>query len=288
MVAIKMDGKSLAEKMQMNLKERVAQFKEEKGVVPELVVLLVGENEASKLYVRNKEAAVNKVGMKSVIEHLPIDITEEALLEKIDFYNHKEECHGILVQLPLPTHLDEQKMLRAIDYHKDVDGFHPMNVGNFFLGNKTTLPCTPYGIMTLLKEYNIDFDGKLAVVVGRSNIVGKPMTQMLLNEHATVTTAHSRTPNLQELTKQADILVVAVGQPHFITKDFVKEGAIVVDVGTNRNDMGKLIGDVSEEVSEIASYITPVPGGVGPMTVTMLLEQTFDHAVENTKNNNRK
>lgn len=271
-----LNGKELAEKMQADMKVRVDHLRE-KGKVPGLTVVLVGENKASQVYVRNKEKQANKVGIKSEVIRLPETISEQDLLEQIQTLNDDPTVHGILVQLPLPGHMDEQKVLRAIHYAKDVDGFHPMNMGNFLLGNDSTLPCTPYGIMKLLEAYDIPVAGKNALIIGRSNIVGKPMALMLMQENATITIAHSKTKNLKELAQQADILVAAIGRGHMITGDYIKPGAVVVDVGMNRNAEGKLIGDVdTQSVMGIASYVTPVPGGVGPMTITMLLEQTIN------------
>lgn len=268
-------GKDLADKMQKAMKNRVDRLREE-GKVPGLTVVLVGEDKASQVYVRNKERRAHKVGIKSDVIRLPETTSESELLTIIQTLNADKSVHGILVQLPLPKQIDEQKILRSIDYEKDVDGFHPMNMGNFLLGNESTLPCTPYGIMTLLKSYDIAFEGKKALVIGRSNIVGKPMALMLMNENATVTIAHSHTQNLKALAKEADILVVAIGKGHLVNADYVKQGAIVIDVGMNRDAAGKLIGDVNTEaIDGIASYVTPVPGGVGPMTITMLLEQTI-------------
>lgn len=268
-------GKDLADKMQKAMKNRVDRLREE-GKVPGLTVVLVGEDKASQVYVRNKERRAHKVGIKSDVIRLPETTSESELLRIIQTLNADKSVHGILVQLPLPKQIDEQKILRSIDYEKDVDGFHPMNMGNFLLGNESTLPCTPYGIMTLLKSYDIAFEGKKALVIGRSNIVGKPMALMLMNENATVTIAHSHTQNLKALAKEADILVVAIGKGHLVDADYVKQGAIVIDVGMNRDAAGKLIGDVNTEaIDGIASYVTPVPGGVGPMTITMLLEQTI-------------
>lgn len=275
-----LDGKKLAKEMQAEMKERVTQLAK-KGIVPGLSVILVGENKASQIYVRNKERQSEKIGINSTIIRLSDTISEEELLREVEKLNEDPAVHGILVQLPLPKHIDEQKVLRSIHYEKDVDGFHPMNMGNFLLGNEATLPCTPYGIMTLLRAYGVEPEGKNALVIGRSNIVGKPMALMLMNANATVTIAHSRTKNLQELAKNADILVSAIGKGHFVTADFIKPGAVVIDVGMNRNEKGKLIGDVDTEAAMgIASKITPVPGGVGPMTITMLLEQTIQK-VEN-------
>lgn len=270
-----LDGKKLAAEMQQKMKVRVAELKKE-GKIPGLTVILVGEDKASQIYVRNKERQAAEVGIRSSVIRLPDTVTEQELLEQVEKLNKDAEVHGILVQLPLPKQIDEQKVLRAIQYEKDVDGFHPMNIGNFFLGNEATLPCTPYGIMTLLQANHVEIEGKRALVIGRSNIVGKPMAIMLMNHHATVTIAHSRTKNLKELAQQADILVSAIGSGHMITADYIKPGAVVVDVGMNRSAEGKLIGDVDTKAAMgIASKITPVPGGVGPMTITMLLEQTI-------------
>ncbi|HEM3548404.1 bifunctional methylenetetrahydrofolate dehydrogenase/methenyltetrahydrofolate cyclohydrolase [Streptococcus suis] len=278
------DGKALGVKMQAALAEKTAQLKEEKGVVPGLVVILVGENPASQVYVRNKERSALAAGFQSEVVRVPDTISESDLLDLIERYNQDDEWHGILVQLPLPAHISEEKVLLAIDPDKDVDGFHPTNMGKFWSGHPVMIPSTPAGIMEMFKEYQIELEGKSALVIGRSNIVGKPMAQLLLDANATVTIAHSRTKNLPELARQADILVVAIGRGHFVTKEFVKPGAVVIDVGMNRDENGKLIGDVKyDEVSEVASYITPVPGGVGPMTITMLMEQTYEACVRSAK-----
>lgn len=270
-----LEGKKLAEKMQSEMKVRVHSLLE-KGKIPGLTVLLVGEDKASQVYVRNKERQATKVGIKSEIIRLPEKISEAALIEQVEQLNEDASVHGILVQLPLPKHINEQEVLRKIDYSKDVDGFHPMNMGNFLLGNASALPCTPYGIMELLKAYDISLEGKNALVIGRSNIVGKPMALMLMEKNATITIAHSKTKNLKELAQQADVLVAAIGRGHMITGEFIKPGAVVIDVGMNRDEAGKLIGDVdTASVMGIASYVTPVPGGVGPMTITMLLDQTI-------------
>ncbi|MGO4994471.1 bifunctional methylenetetrahydrofolate dehydrogenase/methenyltetrahydrofolate cyclohydrolase FolD [Jeotgalibaca porci] len=270
-----LEGKKLAEKMQSEMKVRVHSLLE-KGKIPGLTVLLVGEDKASQVYVRNKERQATKVGIKSEIIRLPETISEAALIEQVEQLNEDASVHGILVQLPLPKHINEQEVLRKIDYSKDVDGFHPMNMGNFLLGNASALPCTPYGIMELLKAYDISLEGKNALVIGRSNIVGKPMALMLMEKNATITIAHSKTKNLKELAQQADVLVAAIGRGHMITGEFIKPGAVVIDVGMNRDEAGKLIGDVdTASVMGIASYVTPVPGGVGPMTITMLLDQTI-------------
>ena len=270
------DGKALAQKMQAELAEKTAKLKEISGQTPALVVILVGENPASQVYVRNKERSAIAAGFRSEVVRVSNSITQEELLFLIDRYNQDPAWNGILVQLPLPAHIDEEAVLLAIDPEKDVDGFHPTNMGRLWSGHPVMIPSTPAGIMEMLREYNVELEGKRAVVIGRSNIVGKPMAQLLLAKNATVTLTHSRTHHLAEIAKQADILIVAIGRGHFVTKDFVKEGAVVIDVGMNRDENGKLIGDVQfDEVSELASLITPVPGGVGPMTITMLMEQTY-------------
>lgn len=282
-MGILINGKELAEKMQADLTAETALLKEQ-GIVPGLVVLLVGEDKASQTYVRNKELAAARIGIRSKVEHYPESITEEELLSEIDKYNQDPDFHGILVQLPLPKQIDEEKVLLAIRPKKDVDGFHPINLGKLFAGVPDRIPCTPYGIMKMFEAYDIPLEGKNALVIGRSNIVGKPMAHLLLGKNATVTIAHSKTQNLPALARQADILVVAIGRGHFVTKEFVKEGAVVIDVGMNRDEAGKLIGDVKfAEVEPIASYITPVPRGVGPMTITMLMAQTLAAAKETVK-----
>ncbi len=282
-MGILINGKELAEKMQADLTAETALLKEQ-GIVPGLVVLLVGEDKASQTYVRNKELAAARIGIRSKVEHYPESITEEELLSEIDKYNQDPDFHGILVQLPLPKQIDEEKVLLAIRPEKDVDGFHPINLGKLFAGVPDRIPCTPYGIMKMFEAYDIPLEGKNALVIGRSNIVGKPMAHLLLGKNATVTIAHSKTQNLPALARQADILVVAIGRGHFVTKEFVKEGAVVIDVGMNRDEAGKLIGDVKfAEVEPIASYITPVPRGVGPMTITMLMAQTLAAAKETIK-----
>lgn len=282
-MGILINGKELAEKMQADLTAETALLKEQ-GIVPGLVVLLVGEDKASQTYVRNKELAAARIGIRSKVEHYPESITEEELLSEIDKYNQDPDFHGILVQLPLPKQIDEEKVLLAIRPEKDVDGFHPINLGKLFAGVPDRIPCTPYGIMKMFEAYDIPLEGKNALVIGRSNIVGKPMAHLLLGKNATITIAHSKTQNLPALARQADILVVAIGRGHFVTKEFVKEGAVVIDVGMNRDEAGKLIGDVKfAEVEPIASYITPVPRGVGPMTITMLMAQTLAAAKETVK-----
>lgn len=278
MTAIKLNGKQLALKIQEEMIEKVSVFKEQYHKSPKLVVVLVGENPASCVYVKHKMAYAQKVGFQSEVIKLPDTVSQEELLSHIEKLNVDNDVNGILVQLPLPKHIDEQTVLVSISAKKDVDGFHPINVGNFVLGNESTIPCTPYGIMALLKEYQIDVAGKLAVVIGRSNIVGKPMATILQRANATVIMAHSKTQQLKELTKQADIVVVAIGRGHFVDESFIKDGAVVIDVGMNRTQEGRLIGDVHPNVMEKASYMTPVPGGVGPMTVTMLIKQTLEQA----------
>lgn len=278
-----MDGKGLADEMQVEMFKTVEGLKE-KGITPGLVVLLVGENPASQTYVKNKEKRAVALGFNSLVKRLPESISEKELVNEIEFYNQNPDFHGILVQLPLPNHIDAETILNTIDPSKDVDGFHPVNMGKLLIGQPDMIPCTPYGIMKLLARYKIDIAGKNAVIIGRSNIVGKPMAQLLLMEHATVTIAHSKTANLAELAKTADILVVAIGRGHFVTKEFIKPGAVVIDVGMNRDQNGKLIGDVaSAEVAEVAGYLTPVPKGVGPMTITMLLYQTIKNAEKKVK-----
>lgn len=271
-------GKVVAENLRNEMKETVSKMKQE-GINPHLTVILVGDDPASQSYVRGKEKASHEVGISSEIIRMPATTTEEQLLDVIDELNNNEAVHGILVQLPLPKHIDEEKVIEAIVPEKDVDGFHPINVGKMILGQETFLPCTPHGIIKLLEGIDVDLAGKHVVVIGRSNIVGKPMGQLLLNKDATVTYCHSRTNDLQSFTKRADILIVAVGRANMIDASFIKDGAIVIDVGVNRIEDGTLAGDVDfESAKEIASYITPVPGGVGPMTITMLLHNTIKAA----------
>ncbi|WP_019772352.1 bifunctional methylenetetrahydrofolate dehydrogenase/methenyltetrahydrofolate cyclohydrolase [Streptococcus sobrinus] len=280
MTAKIIDGKALAKKMQGQLAEKVAQLKAQHGIVPGLVVILVGDNPASQVYVRNKERSALAAGFTSETVRLSDSISQEELLAVIEKYNQDPAFHGILVQLPLPSHINDKRVILAIDPKKDVDGFHPMNTGHLWSGRPLMVPCTPAGIMEMFREYQVDLEGKNAVIVGRSNIVGKPMAQLLLDKNATVTLTHSRTRHLARVCKRADVLIVAIGQGNFVTKDYVKEGAVVIDVGMNCDDNGKLIGDVKfDEVAELASLITPVPGGVGPMTITMLLEQTYQAAL---------
>lgn len=273
-----LNGKELAQKLQQEMTQEVTVLKE-KGLQPGLAVILVGEDPASQVYVRNKERAANNIGMYSVVYRLPETTSEAALIAKIEELNQDDKIHGILVQLPLPKHINEDLVLDTIDPAKDVDGFHPMNLGNLFAGKPTMIPCTPAGIMELIKLSGLDLAGKNAVIIGRSNIVGKPMAHLLLQANATVTICHSKTKDLPKVAKQADVLVVAIGRANFVTADFVKEGAVVIDVGINRDENNKLTGDVKfDEVAPLTSFITPVPGGVGPMTITMLMRQTIDAA----------
>ncbi len=272
-------GKIVSAAKREEIKERVAKLNEQ-GKQVGLAVIIVGNNSASRVYVNNKKKACEEVGINSFEYALPEETTQDELLDLIRKLNTDDKVNGILCQLPLPSHIDEQAVINSIDPSKDVDAFHPFNVGHIMIGDYTFLPCTPAGIMEMLKYYNISVSGKKCVVIGRSNIVGKPMAMLLLKENGTVEICHSRTHNLKEETLSADILVAAVGKAYFVTADMVKEGAVVIDVGMNRNEEGKLCGDVCyEEVEKKASYITPVPGGVGPMTITMLLENTV-RAVE--------
>ncbi len=269
------DGKALAAKMRQELCEQVRQFRSERGKEIGLAVVLVGDNQASQVYVRNKIKACEEVGIRSYSYHLPEETGEEQLLSLIDELVSDPNIHGILVQLPLPRHIDEKKVLRRIPASKDVDGFCAENVGNLAMNRETIVACTPYGVMKMLEHYGIDPKGKNAVVLGRSNIVGKPMAMLLLNADATVTVCHSKTKDLKKICSEADILVVAIGRAKFVQADMVKEGAVVIDVGMDRDENGKLCGDVDfERVKDKVSYITPVPGGVGPMTITMLLYNT--------------
>ncbi|NLI89832.1 MAG: bifunctional methylenetetrahydrofolate dehydrogenase/methenyltetrahydrofolate cyclohydrolase FolD [Epulopiscium sp.] len=265
------DGKHISDLVKDELKVKVEDLKA-KGITPGLAVVLVGDNPASKIYVGSKKKACQYIGIKSFSYEMPNEVSEKEVLELIDTLNHDPAVHGILVQLPLPAHIDEQKVLLAIDPSKDVDGFHPMSVGSLVVGAEGFVSCTPAGIIELLKRSNVDIEGKHCVVVGRSNIVGKPISMLLLKEHGTVTMCHSRTKNLGDIVKQADIIIAAVGVPKLITGDMIKEGAVIIDVGMNRLDNGKLCGDVDFDACiEKASLITPVPGGVGPMTIAMLM-----------------
>jgi len=273
------DGKKVSLHIREEVAREVEKLKNETGTTPGLAAVLVGDNPASEIYVRNKRKACEQVGIYSEEYKLLKETTEKELLSLIDRLNDNKKIHGILVQLPLPEQIESTKILRSVSPSKDVDGFHPENVGLLVEGNPRFISCTPNGIMKMLDFYNLEIKGKEAVVVGRSNIVGKPTAMLLLHRHATVTICHSRTTRLDEVTRRADILVAAIGRPNFITEDMVKEGAVVIDVGINRNEDGTLIGDVDfEKVKGKASYITPVPGGVGPMTIAMLLWNTLESA----------
>ena len=270
------DGKLISTQIKDELKLEVAALKEQ-GIIPCLAVIQVGKDPASSVYVNNKKKACAYIGMESLSYELEENISQEELLSIIDELNHNEMVHGILVQLPLPKHIDEEAVIQAISPKKDVDGFHPETVGNMCIGSNGFLPCTPAGVIQLLKRSNIEICGKECVVVGRSNIVGKPMALLLLRENGTVTIAHSKTTDLKEITKRADILIAAVGKPKFITSEYVKEGAVVIDVGIHRNADNKLCGDVDfDNVVDKVSAITPVPGGVGPMTIAMLMNNCVE------------
>ena len=270
-----LDGKAVSLKVKESVKVRADELKKF-GIEPTLAVVLVGEDKASQTYVRAKEKACNEYGIKSVAHRLSENTTQNELLALINVLNLDDSIHGILVQLPLPKHIDTNVVLAAIDPRKDVDGFHAVNVGKLVSGLDGFVPCTPLGVMEILKEYGIEVAGLNAVVIGRSNIVGKPMANLLLNASATVTVTHSKTKNLKEICKNADLIVAAIGKPFFLKADMVKDGTVVVDVGINRLDDGRLVGDVDfDEVAPKCSYITPVPGGVGPMTIAMLLNNTI-------------
>ena len=274
----RIDGKEVSAAVRESIKNEVAALKEQ-GITPGLAVIIVGNDPASRVYVNNKKKGCEQVGMNSFEYALPEETTTEELLELIEKLNADADVHGILCQLPVPKHIDEEKVLNAISPDKDVDAFHPVNCGKVMTGDYRFAPCTPAGMVEMLKYYNIDIAGKHCVIIGRSNIVGKPMAMLMLKHDATVTVCHSRTQNLADIAKQADILVAAVGRPNFVTADMVKDGAVVLDVGINRMADGKLCGDVNfDDVCEKTSYITPVPGGVGPMTITMLLKNTLEAA----------
>lgn len=278
MSAQRIDGKKISGDIREELRQEVELLKS-KGITPGLVVILVGEDAASQVYVNSKAKTCEQLGYYSEVVRLPADTTQDALLDYIDRYNRDDRVHGILVQLPLPKHIAEKAIIDAIAVEKDVDGFHPVSVGNLMIGDESLLPCTPAGVIELLKRTGNNPAGKHAVVIGRSNIVGKPVSMLLLRENATVTICHSRTTNLPAIAKQADILVAAVGIPKLVKKEWVKEGAVVIDVGVNRLPDGKLCGDVDfDDVLDTAGWITPVPGGVGPMTITMLMANTLKSA----------
>lgn len=270
-MAVILDGKETARRVRETLKDKVKELRQN-NIFPKLAVIMVGEDPASKIYVRNKSKACEELGIEYEEFLLKENTTQKQLIDLIQELNKRQDITGILLQSPIPKHLDINEAFKAIIPEKDVDGFNPINVGKLALGQETVISCTPFGVIKLLEEYNIPIEGKNAVIIGRSNIVGKPMLHCLLNKNATVTICHSRTKNLSEITKTADILVAAIGKAKFITKDMVKPDAVVIDVGINRNDEGKVCGDVDfEEVQKIASYITPVPGGIGPMTIAMLM-----------------
>ncbi len=270
-MAIIINGKELAQKIRLGLKDEVENLKT-KGINPKLAVIMVGNDKASEVYVRNKSKACNEIGIEFEEFLMPEETKREELLNLIKDLNERKDVNGILLQSPIPKHLDIREAFNAIDYRKDVDGFHPINVGKLAIGEESFVSCTPAGVMKMLEEYGINPEGKRAVVIGRSNIVGKPLSQLFLNANATVTICHSRTQNIKEIAKEADILVAALGKPKFVTAEMVKPGAVVIDVGINRNEEGKIVGDVDyEHVEPIVSYITPVPGGVGPMTIAMLM-----------------
>ena len=274
-----MDGKATGAKVRARLAEKTVEFKEKYGYAPGLAVIIVGDDPASKVYVRNKKKACEEVGYNSFEYALPAETTEEELLELIVKLNADKSVHGILVQSPVPKHIDEKKIQLNILPEKDVDAFHPVNVGKIMIGDYDFVPCTPAGITELLDEYGIETNGKSCVVIGRSNIVGKPMAMLMLHKNCTVTICHSRTPDVGAVTREADIVIAAVGKADFLKGDMIKEGAVVIDVGMNRNAEGKLCGDANfEECEKKASYITPVPGGVGPMTITMLMKNTLKSA----------
>ena len=272
------DGKETAKKIRIGLKEEVDELKKN-GINPKLAVIMVGDDKASAVYVRNKSKACEEIGIEFEEFLMDNTTTQKELISLINKLNNREDIHGILLQSPIPKGLDIREAFNTIDYRKDVDGFNPINVGKLSIGEDCFISCTPYGVIKLLEEYNISTEGKRAVIIGRSNIVGKPLIQCLLNKNATVTVCHSKTMDLEKITKEADILIAALGKPKFVTEDMVKDGAVVIDVGINRNEEGKLVGDVDfENVSKKASYITPVPGGVGPMTIAMLMSNVVKSA----------
>ena len=277
------DGKELSKKIRKELKKDVLALKE-KGITPKLAVILVGEDPASQVYVRNKSKACEKTGIEFEEHIFDSGVTEEDLIKTIERLNNDDSVHGILVQCPLPKHINTNRSLRAIIPSKDVDGFHPVNVGKLSLNQDCFVSCTPFGIVRMIEEYNIETEGKNAVIIGRSNIVGKPLIQCMLNKNATVTVCHSKTKNIEEITKNADILIAAIGKPKFVKESMVKDGAVVIDVGINKLEDGTIVGDVDfENIEKKASYITPVPGGVGPMTIAMLLNNVVKSAKLNLK-----
>lgn len=286
-MATLIDGKKVSATLKEELKEQVAKLKEQ-GITVTLAVIQVGEDKASSVYVGNKKKACAYIGIESLSYHLPETVKEEELLDLIQKLNEDEAVNGILVQLPLPKHIDEDKIIKAISPKKDVDGFHPQSVGALSIGQEGFVSCTPAGIIELLKRYGIEISGKECVVIGRSNIVGKPMALLLLRENGTVTVCHSKTKDLREVAKRADILIVAIGKPKFIDSSYIKDGAVVIDVGIHRNEKNKLCGDVDfESAKEKASYITPVPGGVGPMTIAMLMNNCVQAALMEQREKNK-
>lgn len=265
------NGKELAQKIRLGLKDEVLELKKQ-GINPKLAVIMVGDDKASKVYVRNKSRACEEIGIEYEEFLMDENTTMDELLNLIETLNNRKDIHGILLQSPIPKNLDINLAFNKIDYRKDVDGFHPINVGKLSIGEDCFISCTPFGVVKMLEEYNIEVQGKNVVIIGRSNIVGKPLIQCMLKKNGTVTVCHSKTQNIKEITKNADILIAALGKAKFVTADMVKDGAVIIDVGINRNDDGKLVGDVDfENVEKKASYITPVPGGVGPMTIAMLM-----------------
>ena len=284
-MAIIIDGKALAKKIRQELKVECDELKE-KGINPKLAVIMVGDNPASKVYVRNKSRACEEIGIEYEEFLLQDNIKQEELIDLIKKLNEDKSINGILLQSPIPEHLNINQAFKTITYKKDVDGFTPSSVGKLCIGEDTFISCTPYGVMKMFEEYNIDLTGKNVVILGRSNIVGKPLIQCCLAKNATVTVCHSKTKNIEEYTKKADILIAAIGKAKFVTKDMVKKGVVIIDVGINRNEQGKLVGDVDfENVEPLASYITPVPGGVGPMTIAMLMNNVIKAAREQHKEN---
>ena len=278
------NGKELAKEIRTNLKERVDELKKE-NIFPKLAVIMVGDDKASSVYVRNKSRACNEIGIEFEEYLKDANTTQKELIDLIKELNNRKDINGILLQSPIPKGLDIREAFNTIDYKKDVDGFNPINVGKLAIGEDSFVSCTPYGVIKMLEKYNIPVEGKRAVIIGRSNIVGKPLIQCLLRKNATVAVCHSRTKNIKEITREADIIVAALGKAKFVTEDMVKDGAVIIDVGINRNEEGKLVGDVDfENVSKKASYITPVPGGVGPMTIAMLMNNVVKAAeLQNNK-----
>lgn len=283
-MAVIIDGKELARKIRMGLKDEVSELKAN-GINPKLAVIMVGDDKASKVYVKNKSKACEEIGIDYEEFLMDADTTMEKLLSLIDELNNRKDIHGILLQSPIPKNLDINQAFNKIDYRKDVDGFHPINVGKLTIGEDCFISCTPYGVTKMLEAYDIDVQGKNVVIIGRSNIVGKPLIQCMLKKNGTVTVCHSKTQNIKEITKNADILIAALGKAKFVTEDMVKDGAVIIDVGINRNEDGKLVGDVDfENVEKKASYITPVPGGVGPMTIAMLMTNVVKAAKDLNNN----